>query len=144
MAHERKCMMCGTEYKYCSHCNDFDPTESWKYLYHDKKCRAIANIWYAYRGNEISKEDAKARMSEFKPNIDDVLKYTSIAANEIRDIFGIKKEDVIVDEADNVVVDNVVENIEVNKAESKEDDKQNERSPKMTAASYDNKYKHKK
>ena len=92
MAHERKCMMCGTEYQYCSHCNDFDPSESWKYLYHDKKCMAIANIWYAYRGKEISKEEAKARMSEYKPNIDAVLKYTSIAANEIRDIFDIKEE----------------------------------------------------
>lgn len=103
MAHERKCMMCGTEYKYCSHCNDFDPTESWKYLYHDKKCKAIANIWYAYRGNEISKEEAKARMSEYKPNIDAVLKYTSIAANEIRDIFDVHEDDL---SAENIEVKN--------------------------------------
>lgn len=59
MSHERKCLMCGKSYRYCSHCNDFDPTETWKYLYHDKKCMDIANIWYAYRGKEISQEKAK-------------------------------------------------------------------------------------
>lgn len=31
-------------------------------------------------------------MEKIKPNIDDVLKYTSIAANEIKEIFGIKEE----------------------------------------------------
>jgi len=91
--HERTCMCCGKKYEYCSHCNDFDPTETWKYLYHDKKCMGIAEVWYAYRGKEITKEEAKARMSEFKPNIDDVLKYNSIAAKEIREIFDIKEVD---------------------------------------------------
>ena len=91
--YERHCLCCGKTYTYCSHCNDFDPTESWKYLYHDKNCMAIANIWYAYRGNEISKEEAKEQMSQYKPNIDEVLKYTSIAAKEIRDIFGIVEEE---------------------------------------------------
>ena len=90
MAQKRICMMCGEEYEFCSHCNDFDPFESWKYLYHDEKCREIGHIWYAYRGDEISKEEAKKGMSEIKPNIDNVLQHTSIAANEIREIFDIK------------------------------------------------------
>jgi len=98
MAHERRCMMCGTEYKYCSHCNNYDPKETWKYLYHDEKCLAISNIWYKYRGNEITKEEARAQMSEYKPNIDNVLKYTSIAANEIREIFDIKEEEPVTEE----------------------------------------------
>ena len=88
----RTCMMCGAQYKFCSHCNDFDPSESWKYLYHDQKCKDLGQIWYAYRGNEITKEQAKKRMEKIKPNIDDVLKYTSIAANEIKEIFGSKEE----------------------------------------------------
>ena len=90
--------MCGTEYKYCSHCNDYNAKDTWKYLYHDEKCKAIANIWYAYRGNEITKEEAKAQMLEYKPNIDNVLKYTSIAANEIREIFDIKEEEPVTEE----------------------------------------------
>lgn len=106
MAHERKCMMCGQNYKFCSHCNDFDPTESWKYLYHDKKCMDIANIWYAYRGKEISKDVAKEQMSQIKPNIDEVLKYDSLAAKEIKEIFDIKAEpdkaDVDLDEKESV------------------------------------------
>ena len=91
--YERHCMMCGKLYEYCSHCNDFNPNEMWKYLYHDEKCQSIGHIWYAYRGNEITKEEAKEQMSQYKPNIDEVLKYTSIAAKEIRDIFGIVEEE---------------------------------------------------
>ena len=52
----------------------------------------IANIWYAYRGKEISKETAKSEMEKIKPNIDNVLKHSSIAANEIKEIFGIHEE----------------------------------------------------
>lgn len=105
--YERHCLCCGRVYEYCSHCNDFDPTESWKYLYHDKNCMAIANIWYAYRGNEISKEEAKEQMSQYKPNIDEVLKYTSIAAKEIRDIFGVVEEE----KTEDTVIEKQVEDI---------------------------------
>ena len=68
---------------------------------------AIANIWYAYRGNEISKEEAKEQMSQYKPNIDEVLKYTSIAAKEIRDIFGVVEEE----KTEDTVVEKQVEDI---------------------------------
>ena len=86
---ERTCMMCGKQYKFCGHCNDFDPSESWKYLYHDEKCMDISKVWYAYRGKEITKDEAKSLMKKITPNIDDVLKYTSIPAMEIREIFGV-------------------------------------------------------
>ena len=98
MAHERKCMMCGEQYSYCSHCNSFDPKETWKYLYHDKTCMEISNIWYAYRGKEISKEEAREKMSALKPNIDNVLKYTSIAAREIREIFDVPEKNEVAEE----------------------------------------------
>lgn len=92
MAKERTCMMCGRHYKFCHHCKEYEHEPRWKYLYHDEKCKAIGDLWYAYRGDEISKSEAKKAMSAFKPNIDDVLRYTSIAANEIRDIFDVGKE----------------------------------------------------
>lgn len=93
MAHERNCMMCGTEYKYCSHCDEYNSNETWRYLYHDENCKAIGEIWYAYRGNEITKEQAKEKMGEYPENIAKILKHHSIAANEIRDIFGVKLEE---------------------------------------------------
>ena len=86
MAKMRTCMICGTRYEYCSHCNHEEP--SWKFLYHDENCKEIGNIWYAYRGNEISKADAKKAMNAFKPNIDLALKYDgSTAAKEIQELF---------------------------------------------------------
>ena len=93
MAHERTCMMCGEKYQYCSHCDEYDARETWKYLYHDKNCMAIGNIWYAYRGKEITKDQAKEQMNEYKENLEKIFKHHSIAADEIRDIFGIKLEE---------------------------------------------------
>lgn len=57
-------------------------------------------------------------MSELKPNIDDVLKYTSLAAKEIREIFDTKEEGLeqidIVEEVP-VVEEKVEEKVETQK-----------------------------
>lgn len=91
MAKTRTCMICGAKYEYCNHCNYDEP--SWKFLYHDENCKEIGKIWYAYRGNEISKADAKKAMSAFKPNIDAALKYDgTTAAKEIRELFNSKSK----------------------------------------------------
>lgn len=92
MAQERICMMCGKKTKYCPTCRDSKPAETWRMLFHDEKCLEISEIWYAYRGKEITKEDARRRMDRIKPNIDDILKNDSIAAKEIKEIFGIEEE----------------------------------------------------
>ena len=92
MENDRTCLMCGTKYQYCPHCKEYDSTETWKFLFHDKKCLAISEIWYAYRGKEISKEEAKERMSQYPESLEMIFKNTSIAAKEIRDIFGIQEE----------------------------------------------------
>ena len=88
MAKERTCMICGFKYKFCHHCREYQGQPGWKYLYHDEKCKQIGDLWYAYRGGEISKETAKKALSKLTPNIDNALKYTgTIASNEIREIF---------------------------------------------------------
>lgn len=94
---EKKCFICGKIYSYCPHCKDANPEESWKILFHDEKCRDISRIWYAYRGKEITKEEAKESMSVLKPNIDDTLNYDSVPAKEIQEIFGVNKG-VVVDD----------------------------------------------
>ena len=43
-------------------------------------------------GKEISKEEAKERMSQYPESLEMIFKNTSIAAKEIRDIFGIQEE----------------------------------------------------
>lgn len=93
MANERTCMICGTEYKYCSHCREYDSTKMWMYLYHDEKCKAIGETLYAYRGKEITKEEAREAMLKCTPNIDDAIKYPSLVASEIRNILDVSNEE---------------------------------------------------
>lgn len=111
MAKERTCMICGRHYKFCHHCKEYEQEPKWKYLYHDEKCKQIGDIWFAFRGNEISKEDARKALSKLTPNIDVALKYTgTIASNEIRAIF-----DVDVAPKDDIVEEKEV--VESNKAD---------------------------
>lgn len=116
MAKERTCMICGYMYKFCHHCREYQNQPSWKYLYHDEKCKAIGDIWYAYRGHEISKGDARNRLNKLKPNIDAALRYTgTIASNEIREIFDITdevKEEIVVETTPEVVNEAVSEVVE--------------------------------
>ena len=110
MRNERICLMCGTHYSFCPHCKESKPDEMWRFLYHDRKCLELSDLWHAYRGNEISKKEAQRKMSELKPNIDDVLKYTSGAAREIREIFDIdgkteEVKDVDVKEEESILTD---------------------------------------
>lgn len=87
MSKERTCFICGLHYHWCSSCHDFDPEESWKYLFHDKDCLKISRIWYAYRGNEISKEEAKREIEKFpKDLLNNIMTHTSVAAEEIQKI----------------------------------------------------------
>ena len=90
MAEKRKCFMCGTEYEYCSNCAD-GRDKPWKFLYHDENCLAVSNIWYAYRGHEISKEEAKTQMDEYPEAVAKILKNDSTPAKEIKDIYGVKE-----------------------------------------------------
>ena len=92
MRDERTCIVCGKKYSYCPHCKSNQASEQWRYLFHDEKCMDIANTLYAYRGSEITKDEARKRMEKNSPNIDDALKYNSLTANSIKDIFGIKEE----------------------------------------------------
>lgn len=89
---ERQCICCGQVYKFCTHCHDFDPTELWRYLYHDEICMKINEIRRAYLGKEISKEDARKQMEKLVPNINIVLESNSAISETVKEIFDIKKE----------------------------------------------------
>lgn len=111
MAQDRICMMCGTKYQYCPHCGEYNPDEQWRLLVHDKKCLDLSRLWYAYRGGEITKSEAKERMGKIKPNIDNVLKHKSLAADEIKEIFGVNEKPDVLDINENA---SDIEKTEVN------------------------------
>ena len=95
MSVKRTCFMCGTEYEWCNTCHDFDATETWKYLYHDRNCLEVSKIWYSYRGGEISKDEAKKRMDKYPETIAAILEYTSIPAVEIKEIYNVPEQEPI-------------------------------------------------
>ena len=121
------CILCGTQYPvFCPTCRDANPTDTWKYLYDDKECVELSQIWYAYRGNEISAEKARTEFRKHKAKLEDILKNNSIAALEIRAIFAeenpVKKESAI-EETDNKTEDSIktAEETPVNVEEPKND-----------------------
>ena len=126
MAVKRTCFMCGTEYEWCNTCHDFDATETWKYLYHDKECLDISKIWYAYRGNEISKEEARKRMDKYPNMIALILENDSNPANEIKEIYNVPKQK-LTEETD-------VENV-TDEEQSVEEKVDNSKMPKSRAKS---------
>ena len=94
MAKERTCFACGQKYVWCNTCHDFDPTETYKNLYHSLECVAISQIWYAYRGKEISKEEARRELQKYPEVLEKVFQYDSILAKEIQAIFDLPEENV--------------------------------------------------
>jgi len=91
MAKERTCFCCMTKYEYCHSCKDYNPVETWRYLYHDQNCKMIGDIWFAYRGKEISKEDARAALKSF--DLSKILKSGSPVVPELKEILGIDLEE---------------------------------------------------
>lgn len=116
MNKNRVCFMCGSPYEWCNTCHDFDPTETWKYLYHDENCLAISRIWYAYRGNEISKEEARQQMDQFSENIAMILENDSVPAKEIQEIYNVSVKEEPQVEID--VIEEDVPNIEMPKSQA--------------------------
>ena len=88
MAEIRKCFICGQSYEYCPNCNN--AAEPWKFLYDTEECVEVAEVWYAYRGKEITKEEAKAKLDKHPSIIALVLKNDSTPANEIQEIYGVE------------------------------------------------------
>ena len=91
MAHERKCMVCGTEYKYCAHgCKEYEPSETWRYLFDSENCLAIYDIWQYVRGKQMSREEAVEALK--KVNLDKVIGAKTMVSNDIEEMLGVKSK----------------------------------------------------
>lgn len=93
----RKCVICGTKYKFCNNCRDnmFGINQPWRNIYCSEDCMNVANIWYAFRGKEISKDEAKTKLNAYNDVLDKVFILDTIISNEIKDIcdYTIKSDD---------------------------------------------------
>lgn len=112
----RKCIICGTRYAFCYNCRDNrdDVNHPWHNIYDSEECMNIANTWYAYRGNEVSKKDAKILIERYPNALQKIFCLDTVAANEIKEIcdYGKTAEDPIQEEVTPVVeeVKEVVKN----------------------------------
>ena len=61
----RKCIVCGKEYKFCGHCSDqYRKNETWRNIYCSERCMNIFNVISMFVNNHINKEQAKEMLSK--------------------------------------------------------------------------------
>ena len=60
----RKCILCGSEYKYCPSCKKDAKKEPWHKLYDNANCRNISKALTDYNLGKITKEDARETLSK--------------------------------------------------------------------------------
>lgn len=123
LRNNRKCIVCGTSYRYCSSCLESITKPAWYAIFHDQNCHDIYNAVTAVY-SEQGKDEAKkildtcnlAGKEHFHPNIIKLI-------NEIYDIKEEAKEAVEPEKTENVKVEKVEEQKEV-KEETKVDTKE--------------------
>lgn len=60
--YNRKCILCGKEYKFCSNCKEESHQPAWKNIYCSENCRMIFNTAVAYVDKSIDIKEAKKRI----------------------------------------------------------------------------------
>ena len=61
---KKKCEICGTEYKYCANCGEFDNYPRWMFLFHSENCRDIWSVINAYRAKQKTAYEAKKELEQ--------------------------------------------------------------------------------
>lgn len=110
MAHERKCILCGTEYKYCPKCSAYDGLPRWMISFDKEECRDIFDSVCKYNFNHITAAEAKLVLDKY-PNAD-FSKYSIVTQNAIQKIKAETKQKRSRKKVD-ISVDSEKENIEV-------------------------------
>lgn len=86
----KKCMVCGKEYKYCYSCPSDFKNPSWMMLFDKKECKEIFNILSMETQDKLTKEEAMEKLNQYdlskkdsfnekvKEHIDRVLKVEKV------------------------------------------------------------------
>ena len=64
----RKCLVCGKEYRYCPSCKEDMGKPTWKALYDNENCRTIFDILVAFNSDHITATDAKGKLEKCNLN----------------------------------------------------------------------------
>ena len=113
----RKCVICGTKYTYCSGCGEDNDKPAWMSTFHSQNCLDIYHITSNYIGGAITKEEAAEQLKQCDINITD--QYNPVFKERIENILSENKdESKDENKEDNKLDGDVVENnVEINEAQ---------------------------
>lgn len=72
----KKCILCGKTYTYCSRCEEFDHLPRWMEIYCSDNCRTIFNTLTEYNAENITAREAAERMKDC--DMSDVSKFHEV------------------------------------------------------------------
>ena len=58
----RKCIVCGQNYRYCSNCAEFSGLEIWHNIFHNANCKEIYDATSMFKKTSV--EETKARLDQ--------------------------------------------------------------------------------
>ena len=89
----RKCILCGNKYEYCPSCPKDAKKETWYAIYDSENCKNISKTLTDYNLNQITKSEAKTRLSDcdltielndhYRGEINDIMAFEEISTEEI-------------------------------------------------------------
>lgn len=80
----KKCFVCGKEYKYCNNCSDFSTQPRWKEMFDTENCKVIFGILSSYNTGSIDDKKATERLS--KCDLKGINTFNVKISNEIKAI----------------------------------------------------------
>lgn len=98
MAFERKCIVDLKDYKYCNNCNEFNPTETWRFLFCCENCRDIYHTVEDCNAGKITADEAKERLEKY--DLSGLSHFQKFVKRDIEGIFEAATKDVPVTEVE--------------------------------------------
>lgn len=89
-ANNKKCILCGKTYTYCSRCEEFDHLPRWMEIYCSDNCRTIFNTLTSYNSKTISTNEALNILNTC--DLSDVDKFHEFNQGLVKEILGSKKK----------------------------------------------------
>jgi tyrosyl-tRNA synthetase len=101
----RVCCVDRAKYKYCNHCKDYNPIETWRFAFCSENCRDIYNITSSFEDGRVTANEAKAQLDKL-----DLFKLDSFGESYKSTIAKITDENAVIENPlDEEIVNPIVE-----------------------------------
>ena len=86
----RKCIICGQEYRYCSACGEDAGKPTWYFIFDGQNCHDIYEVCTQYRDGEIDAKIAYEKIS--KLDISNIKNFAEVTRIQIEEILAKSKD----------------------------------------------------